>query len=98
MTIDPGEDPEFIRQQAIRRLGVLRAVIRAIDLGWPLIDAVESADSKAQALQRLAEAPFGFDPVHAVHILDLTLSRRTRQGRQLLAEEEAAAAALVDRL
>jgi DNA gyrase/topoisomerase IV subunit A len=81
------EDPAYIRQRAVERLRVLDGVLRAIDLGWPLVEAIEESGTKADAHEVLTGPRFGFDEVQAAHILDLQLSRRTKQGRAFIQSE-----------
>jgi DNA gyrase/topoisomerase IV subunit A len=84
---DP-EDPELLRCRAATRLRVVDGLIRAIELGWPLIQAVQESADRSDAASRLQKEPFGFDEVQAQHILDLTPHQRTRQGRERLEAEQ----------
>jgi DNA gyrase subunit A len=90
------EDPELVRHRAQHRLHVVEGLIRAIDLGRSLDDAIESSSDAQDARARLMAEPFGFDELQALHILDLTLSRRTKQARDQLAEEAAALETILD--
>jgi DNA gyrase subunit A len=82
-----GEDPAYIRQRAVDRLRILDGLLRAIDVGWPLVEAIEESGTKADAREVLTSPRFGFDEVQAEHVLDLQLSRRTKQGRAFIQSE-----------
>lgn len=88
-------DPELQRLRAQNRLGIIDALIRAIDIGWPLLEAIESSVDRQEARQLLGDSPFGFTEIEVEHILDLPLSRRTQQGRSNLEEEATALRALL---
>lgn len=65
----------------------MTGLIRAIDLGWALLEAVEGCDGRPSARDRLMSAPFGFDAYQAEHVLDLPIGRRTRSERAALDAE-----------
>jgi DNA gyrase subunit A len=93
---EPGTDDaardseeELLHARARHRLEIVEALSRAIELGWPLIEAIEGARDWAGAVQRLQGRPFEFTDVQAHHILDLTHARRTVQARTNLTDEAA---------
>ncbi len=80
---------EHRRSVAGHRIPVLDAMMRAIDLGWPLVEAVERCTDRAEAQRRLTEPPFSFDEMQAAHVLDMQLWARTEERRRQLADEKA---------
>jgi DNA gyrase subunit A len=68
---------------------VVEALLRAIDLGPALDEAIESSADKAEARLRLTSPPFGFTPMEAEHVLDRMLWQRTRAARDQLEVEAA---------
>ncbi len=81
------EDLEFDRARAEVRLHIVDELIRAHDLGWDLIAAIEQSGDKAEARSALMAAPFGFDAVAAEHVLEVQLGRRTQLGIAMLRDE-----------
>jgi hypothetical protein len=67
----------------------VESLLRAIELGWPLIEAIEGSKDGEDARRRLAAPPFSFDAVSALHVLDMQHGRRSAQGRGWLLEEKA---------
>lgn len=89
MAYRPGSDEEagFLRERARVRLQIVEAVMRALDMGWELQEAIASSADRLEARQRLTSTPFGFTEVEAEHVLDLQFSRRTKQARSSLEDE-----------
>lgn len=86
---------EFERFKAETRLKVVTGLLRAQDLGWPLVAAVERCNDKAEARAVLMDPPFGFDVLEAEHVLDRTLGQRTKLGVESLDEERDSLIALL---
>lgn len=84
---DEGAVDQLKRFQAETRLKVVAGLLRAQDLGWPLVAAVEGCSDRAEARAVLMTHPFGFDALEAEHVLDRPLGQRTRLGVESLAEE-----------
>ena len=81
-----------------QRLDILDAIGRAMDR-WDLLSALVAASpDRTDAHRRLAGEPFRFTPQQADHVLDLTIARRTRAGREAVREETAAVRASLDAL
>lgn len=71
------------------RLAVVEAMGHALDR-WDLLSALVLASAdREDAGRRLAGAPFHFSALQTEHVLDLSLSRRTRLGRDSLRDEQA---------
>jgi DNA gyrase/topoisomerase IV subunit A len=87
--MSPEELREFQRQGAVHRLPIVESLLRAMELGWPLIEAIEGSGDLEEARRRLTAPPFSFDEVSALHVLDMQHGRRTAQGRAWLLEEKA---------
>jgi len=87
--LSPEQQPGFEREKALHRLPIVDSLLRAMDLGWPLIEAIEGSADPEDARRRLAAPPFPFDEVSALHVLDMQHGRRTAQGRAWLLEEKA---------
>ena len=82
-----GLDDQAMRDKARVRLHVLDELLRAHDIGWPLIAAIDEARDKAEARTILMAAPFDFDAVAAEHILDRPLGSRTKEAIEFLTRE-----------
>lgn len=87
--LSPEQRPGFQRELAIHRLPIVDSLLRATELGWPLIEAIEGSTDREDARHRLAAPPFSLDEVSALHVLDMQLGGRTTQGRAWLLEEKA---------
>ncbi len=85
----PGEIRGHQRAKATWRISILEGLLRSMDLGWPLVEAVEGCADRSEALHRLTEPPFSFDEMQAQHVLDLQLGGRTAETRRQWAEEKA---------
>jgi DNA gyrase/topoisomerase IV subunit A len=72
---------------ARHRLEIVEALLRALDLGLPLFETIESSADRGDARRRLVDPAFGFTVIQAEHILDLTLAQRTRASRGHLVDE-----------
>lgn len=80
------------------RLEILDAIDRAMDR-WDLFSALVAASAdRTDAHRRLAGEPFRFIPHQAEHVLDLSIARRTRAGREAVREEIAAVRSSLDEL
>jgi DNA gyrase/topoisomerase IV subunit A len=83
----PEELREHRRSIAEHRLSIVEALLRAIDLGWPVLETIENSPDRSEARRRLTDTPFSFDEVQAEHVLDMQHGRRTEEGRRSLSEE-----------
>jgi DNA gyrase/topoisomerase IV subunit A len=92
VTVDPS--PEIVKRLR-ERLAVLEAVSDALDRIGEVNDIVDRCDNRSDA--RAALAGLGYDPRQADAILDLTIGRRTKEARRLLAEEIHSARVLLER-
>jgi DNA gyrase subunit A len=79
------DDVELLRARV--RLQIVEALMRALDLGWELHEAIASSADRGEARARLTASPFGFADIEAEHVLDLQFSRGTKQARSFLEEE-----------
>ncbi len=78
---------EFRLRKAKARLHIVEGLLRAIDMLDEVIAHIRSSDDRPSAKAGLMEEPFSFSDEQASHILDMTLGRLTRLGRQELNEE-----------
>jgi DNA gyrase subunit A len=74
-------------EKAEARQHVVEGLVRAVDMIDAVIKAIRSSADRAAARTRLLASPFAFTEVQANHILDLTLSRLTKLGREELEAE-----------
>ncbi|MBA3268691.1 MAG: DNA gyrase subunit A [Acidimicrobiia bacterium] len=74
-------------RRAQDRAHIVEGLIRALDLIDEIIALIKASADKAAARAGLMAAPFAFSQVQAEHILDMTLSRLTRLGREELDKE-----------
>ncbi|MGI9022389.1 MAG: DNA gyrase subunit A [Acidimicrobiales bacterium] len=74
-------------RRALDRAHIVEGLIRALDLIDEIIALIKASADKAAARAGLMAAPFEFTQVQAEHILDMTLSRLTRLGREELDKE-----------
>ncbi len=74
-------------RRAQDRAHIVEGLIRALDLIDEIIALIKASADKAAARAGLMAAPFEFSQVQAEHILDMTLSRLTRLGREELDKE-----------
>lgn len=87
---------ELERFKAETRLHVVTELLRAQQFGSLLDAAVEQSEDRAEALDVLIAAPFGFDPIATEHVLDRTLGQRTRLGVEQLVRERDELLAILD--
>jgi DNA gyrase subunit A len=80
---------EFRLQRARDRAHIVEGYLRALDMLDLVIATIRGSDDRADAREKLTAAPFEFTETQANHILDMTLSRLTRLGREELEEEMA---------
>jgi DNA gyrase subunit A len=89
---------EYRLAKARDRAHIIEGLVRALDLIDAIIAAIRASDDKAAAREALQAAPFEFSERQAEHILDMTLSRLTRLGRNQLEEELAELRATITEL
>lgn len=80
---------EFRLTKALGRLHIVEGLLKALDLIDEIITAIRASDDRAAARGALMATPFDFSEEQAVHILDMTLGRLTRLGREELDIEAA---------
>jgi len=80
---------EFRLEKARARAHIVEGLLKALDMLDAVIAAIRASDDRAAARTALMAEPFSFTEIQANHILDMTLSRLTRLGRQELDEEMA---------
>ena len=78
---------EFRLAKARARAHIVEGLLRAIDMLDAVINAIRSSDDREAAKTALVAEPFSFSEIQANHILDMTLARLTRLGRNNLEEE-----------
>jgi len=74
-------------KRASERAHIVEGLIRALDIIDEIIALIRASADKAAARAGLTAAPFEFSAEQAEHILDMTLSRLTRLGREELDRE-----------
>jgi len=86
--------PEDALEGLRRRVAVLEGVVAALDHFDEVGTVVSQCQDRSQA--RAAIVGLGYNELQADSILDLSLSRRTAEGRRFLAEELQAARELLN--
>lgn len=79
----------FRLDKALKRAHIVEGLIRALDLIDEIIALIRASDDRASARAGLMAEPFSFSEIQADHILDMTLGRLTRLGREELDKEMA---------
>lgn len=80
---------EFRLRRAKERAHIVEGLLRAIDQLDAIIALIRGSDDRGMARIGLMAEPFMFTEVQATHILDMTLGRLTRLGRNELEAEMA---------
>ena len=75
--------------KARARAHIVEGLLRALDMLDAVIAAIRASEDRGAARAALMAVPFSFSEIQANHILDMTLGRLTRLGRQELDEEMA---------
>ncbi|MBV8463537.1 MAG: DNA gyrase subunit A, partial [Acidimicrobiales bacterium] len=78
---------QFLLDKAKARAHVVEGLLRAIDMLDAVIATIRASEDRPAALEALQADPFSFSEEQANHILDMTLARLTRLGRNNLEEE-----------
>jgi DNA gyrase subunit A len=78
---------QFRLRKAQARAHIVEGLLKAIDMLDAVIAAIRSSDDRPAARIALMAAPFEFSEEQANHILDMTLGRFTKLGRNELEEE-----------
>ncbi len=73
--------------KAQKRAHIVEGLIRALDLIDEIIALIRASDDRGAARAGLMAEPMSFSEVQADHILDMTLGRLTRLGREELDKE-----------
>jgi DNA gyrase subunit A len=77
------------RARARDRLHILDGLVSALGQWDNISSAVAECPNRKAAGEVLGQAPFMFSGAQVQHILDLTLSRRTLEGREWIEAEAA---------
>jgi DNA gyrase subunit A len=80
---------QFRLDKAEARAHIVEGLLRAIDMLDEVIATIRGSADRGEARQNLMAEPFSFSEDQANHILDMTLGRLTRIGRNELEEEMA---------
>jgi DNA gyrase subunit A len=80
---------QFRLDKAQRRAHIVEGLLRAIDMLDAVIATIRASDDRPAARVSLMAEPFSFSEEQATHILDMTLGRLTRIGRNEFEEEMA---------
>jgi DNA gyrase subunit A len=78
---------QFRLDEARRREHIVEGLVKALDMIDAIIALIRGSDDRSAARAGLMAAPFEFTEIQSNHILDLTLGRLTRLGRQELEAE-----------
>jgi len=78
---------EFRLGKARERLHIVEGLLACIDQLDAVIATIRASEDRAAARAALMAEPFGFSELQANHILDMTLGRLTRLGREELDDE-----------
>lgn len=79
---------EYRLAEAERRLHIVDGLLKALDLIDQIITTIRGSADRGAARGALMAEPFEFSEVQATHILDMTLGRLTRLGRDELESEQ----------
>ena len=71
------------------RAHIVEGMLRALDMIDRIIELIKASADRGAARVGLMEAPFSFSEIQANHILDMTLSKLTRLGRDEYEKEMA---------
>ncbi len=72
---------QFRLDKAQHDLHINEGLLKAIEVIDAIITAIRASEDRAAARERLMAEPFEFSEIQATHILDMTLGRLTRLGR-----------------
>ncbi len=89
---------QYRLETALARLHIVEGLLRALDVIDEIIALIRASADTASARSALRAEPFEFTEIQANHILDMTLSRLTRLGRETLEQEAAAKRELIAEL
>ncbi|SHE96967.1 DNA gyrase subunit A [Ferrithrix thermotolerans DSM 19514] len=78
---------QYRLRKARERAHIVEGLLRCIDILDQVIEAIRSSVDRGEARSKLMNEPFEFSEIQANHILDLTLGRLTRIGREELESE-----------
>ena len=80
---------EYRLAAAQARAHIVEGMLRALDMIDRIIELIKASADRGAARTGLMEAPFSFSEIQANHILDMTLSKLTRLGRDEYEKEMA---------
>ncbi len=89
---------EFRLKKAAERLHIVEGLLRCLDMLDEVVAVIRRSEDRGSARAALMEEPFGFSEVQANHVLDMTLGRLTRLGREELEGERSELRASIGRL
>jgi len=73
--------------KAEARLHVVEGLVKAVEMIDAIVKAIRASNDRGAARATLMSEPFGFSEIQATYILDLTLGRLTKLGRDELLQE-----------
>jgi DNA gyrase subunit A len=79
---------QYRLERAQERLHIVEGLLKALDMIDAVVKAIRAAKDRAAARDALMAKPFDFSEIQANHILDMTLGRLTRLGREELDKEK----------
>src|SRR4051812_22884400 len=79
---------QFRLDRALERLHIVEGLLKALDMIDAVVKAIRSSADRSEARTALMAKPFEFSEIQANHILDMTLGRLTRLGREELDKEK----------
>jgi DNA gyrase subunit A len=79
---------QYRLDRALARLHIVEGLLKALDMIDAVVKAIRAAKDRSAARDALMAKPFDFSEIQANHILDMTLSRLTRLGREELSKEK----------
>jgi DNA gyrase/topoisomerase IV subunit A len=71
-----------------RRLHIVAGLAHALEQVDAVGEGLDAAEDRQAAKMRLTSHPLNYSEIQAEHILDMTMSRRTLQGRSALRDEQ----------
>jgi DNA gyrase subunit A len=79
---------QYRLDRANERLHIVEGLLKALDMIDAVVKAIRSSADRSEARTALMAKPFEFSEIQANHILDMTLGRLTRLGREELDKEK----------
>src|SRR3954449_9184281 len=79
---------QFRLDRAQARLHIVEGLVKALDMIDAVVTAIRASSDRSEARAALMAKPFEFSEIQANHILDMTLGRLTRLGREEFDKEK----------